>query len=101
MELLAKIAFAFYVVIIAAGAVMAVGAKNLVRALVGLILTLFGVAGMYFLMAAPLVALMQLLIYVGAVSVLIFIAVMLVKIGPEGEETKSKSPRQFLLALCG
>ena len=60
MELLARIAFAFYLLIIAVGAVMAVGAKNLVRALVGLILTLFGVAGMYFLMAAPLVALMPL-----------------------------------------
>jgi len=101
MELLAKIAFAFYLLIIAVGAVMAVGAKNLVRALVGLILTLFGVAGMYFLMAAPLVALMQLLIYVGAVSVLIFIAIMLVKIGPEGEEGKKKSPRQFLYAFLG
>jgi NADH-quinone oxidoreductase subunit J len=101
MELLARIAFAFYLLIIAAGAVMAVGAKNLVRALVGLILTLFGVAGMYFLMAAPLVALMQLLIYVGAVAVLIFLAIMLVKTGPEGEEAKGKSPRQFLYAFLG
>src|SRR4030042_1836840 len=101
MEFLARIAFAFYLLIIAVGAVMAVGAKNLVRALVGLILTLFGVAGMYFLMAAPLVALMQLLIYVGAVAVLVFIAIMLVKIGPEGEEAKGKSPRQFLYAFLG
>ncbi len=101
IESLAKIAFAFYLLVIASGAVMAVGAKNLVRALVGLILTLFGVAGMYFLMAAPVIALMQLLIYVGAVSVLIFIAIMLVKTGPQGEESKEKSPRQFLYALLG
>jgi NADH:ubiquinone oxidoreductase subunit 6 (subunit J) len=83
MELLAKIAFAFYALIIAGGAVLAVGAKNLVRALVGLVLTLFGVAGMYLLMSAPVVAFMQILIYVGAVSVLIFIAVMLVRTGPD------------------
>jgi NADH:ubiquinone oxidoreductase subunit 6 (subunit J) len=101
MELLAKLAFAFYLLIIAVGAVMAVGTRNLVRALLGLILTLFGVAGMYFLMAAPLVALMQLLIYVGAVAVLIFLAIMLVKTGPEGEEAKGKAPRQFLYALLG
>ncbi len=101
MELLAKVAFGFYVLIIAAGAVIAVGAKNLVRALVGLILTLFGVAGMYLLMAAPLVALMQILIYVGAVSVLIFIAIMLVQTGPEGEETRKRSPRQILYAIFG
>ncbi len=101
MELLAKVAFGFYALIIAAGAIIAVGAKNLVRALVGLILTLFGVAGMYLLMAAPLVALMQILIYVGAVSVLIFIAIMLVHTGPEGEEARRRSPRQVLYALFG
>jgi NADH-quinone oxidoreductase subunit J len=101
MELMAKIAFAFYALTIAIGAVMAVGAKNLVRALVGLILTLFGVAGMYFLMAAPVVALMQLLIYVGAVSILIFIAIMLVRTGPQGDEARTKPPRQFLYAFLG
>lgn len=101
MELLAKVAFALYVLIIAGGAVLAVGAKNLVRALVGLVLTLFGVAGMYLLMSAPVVAFMQILIYVGAVSVLIFIAIMLVRTGPEGDETKARSIRQFLYAFFG
>ena len=101
MESLARIAFAFYLLIIGVGGVMAVGAKSIVRALVGLILTLFGVAGMYLLMAAPVVALMQLLIYVGAVAVLIFIAVMLVRTGPEGEEAKGGSPRQMLYAFLG
>jgi NADH-quinone oxidoreductase subunit J len=101
MELLAKIAFALYALIIAGGAALAVGTKNLVRALVGLILTLFGVAGMYLLMSAPVVAFMQILIYVGAVSVLIFIALMLVRTGPEGDETKPGTLRQFLYALFG
>jgi NADH-quinone oxidoreductase subunit J len=101
MELLAKIAFALYVLIIAGGALLAVGAKNLVRALVGLVLTLFGVAGLYLLMSAPVVAFMQILIYVGAVSVLIFIAIMLVRTGPEGDETKARSLRQFLYAFFG
>jgi NADH-quinone oxidoreductase subunit J len=101
MEILAKIVFAFYVCLIAAGGIMAVAAKNLVRALMGLILTLFGVAGMYLLMAAPVVALMQLLIYVGAVSVLVFLAIMLVKTGPEGDESKGTPARKFLYAILG
>ena len=46
-------------------------------------LAFFGVAGMYLLMAAPFMALMQLLIYVGAVVVIIFFAVMLTG-GAEG-----------------
>ena len=101
MDLLAKLVFAFYVVVVACGAGLAVGAKNLVRALMGLILTLFGVAGMYLLMAAPLVAFMQLLIYVGAVSVLIFIAIMLVRIGPDGDEAMPRSFRQVLSSVLG
>jgi NADH-quinone oxidoreductase subunit J len=84
MEKLAYAAFGFYLVLIIAGALCAVSARSLVRALMGLIMTLFGVAGMYLLMAAPFLALMQILIYVGAVSVLIFFAIMLTRT-PEGE----------------
>ncbi len=101
MEILAKIVFAIYACVIAAGGIMAVLSKNLVRALIGLILTLFGVAGMYLLMSAPVVAFMQLLIYVGAVSILIFLAIMLVRTGPEGDESKSASSRKFWHALLG
>ncbi|SPD72213.1 NADH-ubiquinone/plastoquinone oxidoreductase chain 6 [uncultured Desulfobacterium sp.] len=101
MEILAYAAFGLYVSIIAIGGVIAVAAGNLVRALVGLIMTLFGVAGMYLLMAAPVMAFMQLLIYVGAVAVLIFIAIMLVRTGPDGDETTSRSGRQILYALLG
>jgi NADH-quinone oxidoreductase subunit J len=88
MEQLAYVAYAFYLALIAAGALAAVRCRNLVRALLGLIMTLFGVAGMYFLMAAPFMALMQILIYVGAVSVLIFFAIMLTRApgGEAGEE---------------
>jgi NADH:ubiquinone oxidoreductase subunit 6 (subunit J) len=94
MEQLAYVAYGFYLVLILAGAWAAVRCRNLVRALLGLIMTLFGVAGMYFLMAAPFVALMQILIYVGAVSVLIFFAIMLTRApnGTAGEEDRGPRP---------
>lgn len=102
MEYLAYLIYGFYLLLIIVGALGAVLSPSLVRALVGLILTLFGVAGMYFLMAAPFMALMQLLIYVGAVSVLIFFAIMLTK-GPEGEAASDaygkKSAGRIMLAL--
>lgn len=84
MENLAIVAYGLYLALIIAGATAAVRCQNLVRSLLGLILTLFGVAGMYLLMAAPFLALMQILIYVGAVSVLIFFAIMLTR-APGGE----------------
>ncbi len=85
--------YGLYLLIIVAGGLGAVLSPSLVRSLLGLIMTLFGVAGMYFHMAAPFMALMQILIYVGAVSVLIFFAIMLTRApngeaGREGEEAR-------------
>lgn len=105
MEQLAYISYAFYLALIVAGAFAAVRCRSLVRALLGLIMTLFGVAGMYFLMAAPFMALMQILIYVGAVSVLIFFAIMLTRApgGEAGEEDRTPQAflRGVLAALAG
>jgi NADH-quinone oxidoreductase subunit J len=102
---LAYAAYGLYLGLILAGGLAAVRCRDLVRALMGLILTLFGVAGMYFLMAAPFLALMQILIYVGAVSVLIFFAVMLTR-GSGGEAGREGgAPRRAARALtavfCG
>jgi len=101
MESLALFAYALYLAIIVAGAFTAVTNPNLVRALVGLVAAMFGVSGMYFLMNAPFVGLMQLLIYVGAISVLVFFAIMLTR-PPAGAEEREPSPRRgkaFLAAL--
>jgi NADH-quinone oxidoreductase subunit J len=102
MEHLAYAAYGLYLVLILAGGWAAVRCRNLVRALLGLIMTLFGVAGMYFLMAAPFMALMQILIYVGAVSVLIFFAIMLTR-APGGEagaeDSGSRPARRTVMAL--
>jgi NADH:ubiquinone oxidoreductase subunit 6 (subunit J) len=102
MEQLAYAAYGLYLTLILAGGWAAVRCRNLVRALLGLIMTLFGVAGMYFLMAAPFLALMQILIYVGAVSVLIFFAIMLTRSpgGEAGEENEGlRSARTTVLAI--
>lgn len=98
MQELAIVAFGVYVVIILFGGLLAVFSRNLVRALVGLVLTLFGVAGCYLLMAAPFMALMQILIYVAAVSILIFFAIMLTK-PPAGAEEASGRP-WWVVAGC-
>ena len=99
MQTLALFAYVFYLAIIAIGGFTAVTNTNLVRALVGLVAAMFGVAGMYFLMNAPFVGLMQLLIYVGAISVLIFFAIMLTK-APAGSEEQTSSPRRSKAVLA-
>ncbi len=83
---LGQIAFAFYTLIVIAGGIAAVASSSLIRAMVGLVVSLFGVAGLYLLLLAEFVALMQILIYVGAVTVLIFFAIMLTRAAADGGE---------------
>lgn len=99
MEILAKVAFALHALIILGGALVAVGSKSLVRALVGLVVSFFGVSGMYLLLATPFLAFMQILIYVGAVCVLVFFSVMLTRADGEGEEARPVSLGQRFNAL--
>lgn len=97
-EIMAYAAFALYTLLIAGGGLAAVLARNLVRAMVGLVVTFLGVAGMYLLMASPFMAFMQLLIYIGAICVLIFFAIMLVKNTSSGEEMRMPGLGQAALA---
>jgi len=100
MELLAQAAFAFYALIICIGSITAVIATGLVRALIGLIAVMIAVAGMYLLLAAPFIAFMQILVYVGGISVLIFFAVMLTRATAQGDEAGPLSLRNAVSALA-
>lgn len=77
--------------ITAASAVLAVTTHHLVHAALWLVLTLGTLAGCYLVLGAELVALVQLLIYVGAVVVLVLFALMLTRapIGPSPEHSAS------------
>jgi len=67
----------FMIVLILAGVSIIVLSKNIVHAAYALALTLVGVAGMYVLMDAELLAVVQLLIYAGGVVILLSFGVML------------------------
>lgn len=99
MEILAKIAFALHALVILGGALVAVNSKSLVRALVGLVVSFFGVSGMYLLLNTPFLAFMQILIYVGAVCVLVFFSVMLTRADGAGEESRPVTLRHRFNAL--
>lgn len=69
--------FGAHALIALGGGLAAVLSANLARALAGLIAAMFGIAGLYLLLNAPFIAFMHILIAVGAVSVFLFLAVML------------------------
>lgn len=60
-----------------AGALIAVGTARIIRAVCGLAICCFGLAGLYYFLQSPFLALMEILIYVGAVCVTIVFAIML------------------------
>lgn len=93
--------FILYLIVITVGAGFAALSPNLVRALVGLLFSFMGVAGMYMLMQAPFLAFMQLLIYAGAVSVLIFFAIMLAHADSEGDEAGPPRLKSLRAVLAG
>ena len=59
------------------GAMLAVGLSNILYAIFGLGLALLGVAGLFLSLGSPFVAAMQILIYVGGITVAMVFAVML------------------------
>lgn len=68
-----------------------VASKNIVHSALLLVVTFLGVAGLYFQMNAGFIGLVQILIYGGAISVLIIFAIMLV-MDTEVEKTNLPSP---------
>ena len=71
----------FYVIaaLTIAAAIGVVTVPNVVHAALFLILTLMGVAGFYILLSSEFLALVQILIYAGTVSVLLLLALMLTR----------------------
>ena len=77
LEFAAKAAFYAVSALTLGGAWIAVSARNLFRAALGLAMALFGVAVLYLFLEAEFLAVTQLLVYVGAILTLIVFGVML------------------------
>ena len=73
------------------GAILAVTLRNLVHCVLALILFFIGIAAHYFLLHADFLGTVQIMIYVGAVAVLILFAIMLTH-----NVTGKDGPRELL-----
>jgi len=71
--------FGFFTVLTLGGAIGVALNKNLVRGAVWLIVSLFGMAGLFVLLSAPFLAAVQVLVYIGAIGILFTFAVMLTR----------------------
>ena len=74
------LAFYFFSAILIASAVMVIGAKNPVHSVLFLILAFFNAAGLFVLLGAEFLAMILVVVYVGAVAVLFLFVVMMLDI---------------------
>src|ERR1700761_3169959 len=74
------IAFYFFAAILIACAVMVIAARNPVHSVLFLILSFFNAAGLFVLMGAEFLAMILVVVYVGAVAVLFLFVVMMLDI---------------------
>lgn len=86
--------FLLTVALVITGAMIAVNAQRLVRAVAGLAVCFTGLAGVYYFLLSPFLAMMQMLIYVGAVSILIAFGIMMAT--PEEQQTAGMKHRSAL-----
>ena len=88
--------FAIVAIFTLGGAVGVVATRNVVHAALFLLLSLLGAAGAYLLMFAEFLALVQVLIYGGAVIIVVLFAVMLTR---SSEYPRITDNRQWPLGL--
>jgi len=83
---------AFITVVAAMGVV---GFKNIVHSALSLVLSFLGVAAIYFQLEAGFLGLVQILVYAGAISVLIIFAIMLVMDKDANETNLSYATQKY------
>jgi NADH-quinone oxidoreductase subunit J len=82
--------FIMFVATTVAGALIAVNTVRIIRSVSGLALACVGLAGLFYFLHSPFLALMEILIYIGAVCVTIIFGVMLAEPDEPAPETHKR-----------
>jgi NADH-quinone oxidoreductase subunit J len=93
-----NLTFGLLAVTMVVSALMLVTTKNVVHAALYLVIVLAGIAAQYILLAAEFVAVAQVLVYIGAVMVLILFGIMLTR-APIGQEQDLNNNQRAISAV--
>jgi NADH-quinone oxidoreductase subunit J len=90
----------FYIAAVVAiiSTVMAISGRNAIHSLLYLILSLMAISVIFYLLSAPFIAALEVIIYAGAIMVLFIFVTMMLNIGIEREtEKKWLRPRMWIV----
>lgn len=90
----------FYIAAVVAiiSTVMAISGRNAIHSLLYLILSLLAISVIFYLLSAPFIAALEVIIYAGAIMVLFIFVTMMLNIGLEREaEKKWLKPRMWII----
>ena len=97
----------FYILaaIVLAATVLAVTSRNIMHAIIYVVVSFFAMAPIFYLLGAPFLALLEIIIYAGAIMVLFIFVVMMLKIEPTTAAATARlwqwAPALGLSALTG
>ncbi|MDA1036438.1 MAG: NADH-quinone oxidoreductase subunit J [Chloroflexi bacterium] len=94
-----EIVFWLLAIVTVGAAVLVVHTQNMFRAALLLVVSFFGVAGIFVLLNAEFLAVVQVLIYAGGVSVLVIFAVMITSDVTEGNRSTPLQPAGLIAAV--
>ncbi|MCS7459990.1 NADH-quinone oxidoreductase subunit J [Paenibacillus doosanensis] len=94
-----NIAFFIFALMAIGGAIFMISFNKVVHMVVALALTFISLAGLYVILNAEFVAFVQVLIYAGAISILMIFGIMMTK--HQGEEEEPKRPVYNTLLFIG
>ncbi|TML64621.1 MAG: NADH-quinone oxidoreductase subunit J [Actinobacteria bacterium] len=95
-----NIAFGVIAATMVGAAIRLVTTQNVVRAALFLVLVLAGAAAQFLLLSADFVAIVQVLVYIGAIVVLFLFGIMLTR-APIGRDVGLDNEQRWLAALVG
>jgi len=79
--------------------IMAISGKNAIHSLLFLILSLLAVSVIFYLLNAPFIAALEVIIYAGAIMVLFIFVTMMLNVGIENKNgNKQTNPRKWIIS---
>ena len=93
------VAFMALALVAVTGGVLLLNLSKVVHMIVALVFTFISIAGIYILLSAEFIAVVQVLIYSGAITIIMLFGIMLTRHSDDDESTKRWSWKKALLLL--